>query len=138
MPLNAYVADKRRIIYADLTAVRPPSEGTYDESLLAEGRARGLPLLGATRYRPDAVILEFIYPADSGASIILTVTLPVPERVVFLPVPPWVVESIWQGEIDGTYHFESDARRLIAEFSAELDTGRNAEWFGPRQVKRRE
>jgi hypothetical protein len=138
MQLNAYVSEKRRKIFDDLTAVRPPSEGVYDESVLADGRARGLPLLGATRYRPDALILEFIYPADSGASVIFTVTLPVPERVVFLPVPPWVIESIWQGEIDGTYHFESDARKMLAEFAEVLLPDKNAQWFGPRQAKRRE
>ena len=138
MPLNAYVAEKRGNIFAALTAGRPPEEGSYDEAALAEGRAKGGPQLGATRFRPDAVLLEFIYPGGVGASTILTVTVPVPERVIFMPVPAWVVESIWQGEIDGSYHFESDARRLVAEYADELVEGRNVCWFGPRQAKRRE
>ena len=138
MPLNAYVAERRRRIFDALTAGQPPPEGSYDESILAEGRAKGTPQMGATIFKPDALLLEFIYPAEGGASTILTVSLSLPERVVFLPVPPWVVESIWQGEIDGSYHFESDARRLVTAFGEELEPARNAVWFGPRPGKRRE
>jgi hypothetical protein len=138
MQLNAYVADRRRRVFAELVAEKAPSEGSFDENALARARVNGAPQLGATRFEPHAVVLEFIYPAETGPSTILTVTLPVPERIVFLPVPSWVVESIWQGEIDGSYHFEGEAKELLAAFEQELDEDRNLPWFGPRRPKRRE
>lgn len=69
--------------------------------------------MGSTVYSPDSIQCEFIYPDPSSVPTVLTVSLIPPERIVFLPVPEWVVESIWQGEIAGSYQFESDARGMI-------------------------
>lgn len=136
--LNVFAAEKRRRIFDDLRAGQPPSEGAYSEDLLKEGKVKGTPQVGSTRYEPDAIILEFIYPDPKGIATVLPVRLTAPERIVFLPVPEWVIESIWQGDIDGSYHFESDAQALLAAFQEELSPAGNAKWFGPRAAKRRE
>jgi len=138
MTLNAYTAEKRLAIFERLKAGLPPEEGTFDEAVLAEGKVKGHPQMGATRYEPDAILVEFIYPDPKTTATILTIHLTPPERIVFLPVPEWVIESIWQGEISGSFHFETDARKLLAEFETELSSEKNPKWFGPQMAKRRE
>ena len=136
--LNAYVAGRKRAIFDALFAGQPPNEGAWDEAIWRDGRAKGDPQMGSTRYLPNQIILEFIYNDPQGAAVILPVTLESPERIVFLPVPTWVVESIWQGEIDGTYQFESDALEMVEQFRLSLDVGPNELLFGPQMAKRRE
>jgi hypothetical protein len=138
MTLNAYAADKRLAIFEDLKNGQPPREGQFDETVLSEAKVKGDPQMGSTRYEPDAIFVEFIYPDPKTTSTILTIRLTPPERIVFLPVPDWVVENIWQGDIAGTHQFESDARRMYEEFVRELDTEPNKKWFGPQMAKRRE
>lgn len=138
MNLNSYAAEKRRAIFDQLKAGQEPGEGTFDRETLAQGRMKAAPQVGSTRYEPHAIHLEFIYPDPGSTATIFTVTLVPPERIVFLPVPEWVVESIWQGDIDGSYHFESRAVELVAQFQIELEAEANLKWFGPRQAKRRE
>src|SRR6266446_7305372 len=106
MRLNEFVAAKREHIFEDLKRGQPPAEGEYSEGAFKEGKIKGAPQVGTTRYEPAAVILEFIYPDRASTATVLAVRLQTPERVVFLPVPDWVIESIWQGDIDGSYHFE--------------------------------
>lgn len=125
-------------ILDELKAGQAPSEGAYDEALLREARAKGAPQMGTTRFEPETIILEFIYPEAHGTTLILAVRIVAPQRIVFLPVPEWVIESIWQGDIDGSYHFESDAERLVEAFRGQLTPEGNKFWFGPRQPKRRE
>lgn len=136
--LNAYAAAKRRAIFDSLKAGQAPAEGLYSAEILAEARMKGAPQVGSTRYEPFKIHLEFIYPDPGATATILTVTLEAPERIVFLPVPEWVIESIWQGDIDGSYQFESQARELVAKLEEELTPDGNLKWFGPRQAKRRE
>jgi hypothetical protein len=138
MSLNAFVAERRRSLFDDLRAGRAPSEGTYDEAVLREARTKGEVQMGSVRLSPTAIDLEFIYPDPKGVSAIVTVRLDPPERIVFLPVPAWVVESIWQGEIAGSHHFESDARTLVEAFRAQLEPEANAELFGRQEPKRRD
>jgi hypothetical protein len=138
MTLNAYAAAKRLAIFDELKQGLPPSEGAFDQAVLADGKVKGDPQMGSTRYEADAIFVEFIYPDPKTTSTILTVRLTPPERIVFLPVPSWVVENIWQGDIAGTFHFESDARRLYGELGAELEPEANLKWFGPQMAKRRE
>lgn len=132
MPLNAYVAEVRLRIFEDLQKGLPPHEGEYDAQALRDGQVKGKPQMGTTRFEPEAIMLEFIYPDPKSSSTVLTVRLPAPERIVFLPVPAWVVESIWQGEISGSHQFESDARRLVEEFRQELEPEANLKHFGAR------
>jgi hypothetical protein len=138
MTLNEFASKKRLALFENLRAGRDPGEGVFDPELLREARTKSAPQLGATRYEPDAIVIEFIYPDPDSSATVLSVRLESPERIVFLPVPSWVVETIWQGEIDGSFQFERDARRLVEAFQAELDPEANANWFLPRAAKRRE
>ena len=136
--LNAWQGEKRRKLFDDLVNGREPSEGSFSLDALKEGRAKGKPQMGSVRYEPDQVVVEFIYSDSTSSATVFTVTLTPPERIVFLPVPSWVIESIWQGEIAGSHHFESDARRLLREFEADLEPEANKKLFGPQPAKRRE
>jgi len=136
--LQEFVSSVRQAVFADLVANLPPSVGVYDDQLLAEARVQNPPQLGSVRYEPTRVVLEYIYSAPGRKTIVLPVHVEAPERIVFLPVPGWVLETIWQGDVDGSYHFESEAQALVADFVAELEPEANAKWFGPRPPKRRE
>jgi hypothetical protein len=138
MTLNAYAAAKRLAIFEELKLGHPPSEGEFDAGLLAEAKVKGEPQMGSTRFAPESIFLEFIYPGPQTSSSVVTVKLDAPERIVFLPVPSWVVENIWQGDISGTFHFESEANRLYEELELELGKDANKKWFEPQMAKRRE
>ncbi len=138
MTLSTYVADLRARIFRELQAGTEPTIGTYDADALRGARAKGQPQMGATRYRPDAVLFEFPFQVPSASALIVVVEVPAPERIVFMPVPDWVVENIWQGDVDGTYRFESEAQGMLAAFERELEDVENRKWFGPRPPKRRE
>lgn len=136
--LNAFMARCKREIWEDLRAGRDPRMGTWDADLLRVARTKEAPQMGATVYHPDHLQLEFQFPDKLGAAVVVSIQVPTPEPVVFMPVPKWVVETIWQGEIDGSYRFQSEAKRLLAEFTAGLEPEANRPWFGPRQATRRE
>ncbi len=138
MTLSEYVATKKKEIYDDLLQGRRPREGNYDMAALAELRSQGEPQMGSTVLEPENVSFEFIFPQNDGSAELLTVELTPPERIVFLPVPAWVVETIWQGDVDGSHHFESDAKKLMDELSASLEPLSNKKLFGRQPPKRRE
>ncbi|MBL8048632.1 MAG: hypothetical protein JNJ45_08120 [Chthonomonas sp.] len=131
MLLREFAAQTKRQIFDDLFGGGSPRVGEFDASLLAQARDLGEPKMGTTHFSPHAVTHEFTYGAGQELQI-LRVTLTPPERIVYMPVPGWVVENIWQGSIDGTYHFASDAERLLAEFAASLGEGANEVGFGVR------
>lgn len=116
MKLNEWVATQKRALLEELVAGKEPSFGSFEPALLREGKVKGKPQMGTTRHEPHSVHLEFIYSDPLSSATVLTVTVAPPERIVFLPVPEWVVESIWQGEIDGTFQFESDAMAMVKTF----------------------
>jgi hypothetical protein len=138
MSLNQYAAARRLAIFEDLRAGLEPRDGRFDAAVLKEARAKGSPQMGTTLYSPTEIAFEFIYPDPVSTATILTVHLDVPERIVFLPVPSWVVENIWQGDISGTYQFESDALSMLEDFRGELTPEGNLKWFGKQPAKRRE
>lgn len=138
MQLNEYTAQKKRAVFEDLLAGREPAEGAFDAKVLAEARVKGKPQMGTTVYHPDAIELQFIYSDPKSSATVLRVTVPSPERIVFLPVPGWVIESIWQGEISGSYHFERDAEELVKAFGELLEPDANRALFGPKPPTRRE
>ena len=130
MTLSEFAAEKRSRTFEALLSGLPPPEGEFSDSIFKEGKDKSQPQMGATRYEPDAVVFEFIYPDPLGAPSLLSVRLEAPERIVFMPIPPWVVESIWQGEVAGSYHFESEARKLLEDFMKGLEPEPNAQSFG--------
>ena len=136
--LAAFVAAAKREILDDLTQKRLPSRGRFDEKLLHDAFLKATPQMGTTVYHPNRATLEFIYPDLLEGSLIVKVELDLPERVVFMPVPEWVIETIWQGDVDGSYHFESDAFKLLNRLTADLEPGTNDKFFGRQAAKRRE
>lgn len=138
MGLNAFAAELKRQIHENLSAASPPPLGEFDEAEFRELCDFGAPQMGATLFEPGAFLFEFIYTNAPGGPRVFGVRVPSPERIVFLPVPSWVVEEIWQGEIDGRFEFYSEAVALVEALRRELDEAANAKWFGPRPPKRRE
>ena len=137
MTLNEWSAKTKRQVFESLISGQPPSIGAYEIADLQAGKAIGVPVMGTTSYLPDRVLHEFIYK-DSLTTVVLTVTIESPERIVVMPVPSWVVENIWQGEISGSYHFETDAKKLFENFGSQLSVEGNAPLFGPKMATRRE
>lgn len=125
-------------IYEELTAGKHPPIGRFDEHILREGQVKGKPQMGATTYDPNAAIFEFIYPDSNSSATVLQVLVDPPERIVMMPVPEWVVEEVWQGDVSGSAHFESEAMEMLRQFASELEAGANDKLFGKQPAKRRE
>jgi hypothetical protein len=138
MALNAYLAREKVRAFEGVQAGRVEAGFRGDEARLAELSGRGEPTMGTTVLHPDRIVFEFIFSLEGGESEVFALEHEPAERIVFLPVPGWVVESIWQGEVQGSYVFESEARVALAEFQAALEPAENAKLFGPQQPKRRE
>jgi hypothetical protein len=111
--LNEFVAERRNQVFEALSAGKEPP-GEFDRQVLREARAKGKPQFGATRFESDSVVFEFIYPDVTSASAILDVR-------VAMPVPPWVIEQIWQGEVTGSHHFAAQAREMVQRLADLID-----------------
>ena len=133
MNLTAFAAERKKALHEELLRGELPSFGSYDDALLRDAKAKGAPQMGSTNYAPNSITIEFIYSDGQGAMVV-PITLVPPERIVFLPIPEWVIESIWQGDIDGSYHFESEAHQLVAKFQEQLVPEANALLFGVRKA----
>ncbi len=138
MNLNSYASKIKREIYEDLLAGLPPQVGSFSDSVLKECKSKSQPQMGATIFHPTKFELEFIYSDPRSNATILTVEVDSPERIVMMPVPSWVRETIWQGEISGSHHFESEAKRLLTEFAEHCEVGNNERFFGVQAATRRE
>jgi hypothetical protein len=138
MRLNEYLAVEKRRAFEAVLAGSKPAGMRCDEVRLRTLFERGKPTMGTTVLKPDVVSFEFVFTLDDGQTEVLSIELDPPERIVHLPVPEWVVENIWQGDVQGSYQFESDAARLVAAFGDELGRDANAKWFERQQPKRRE
>ncbi|MEO7453336.1 MAG: hypothetical protein ABIV13_01070 [Fimbriimonadales bacterium] len=138
MKLNEWAATMKTQIYEELNVGKRPPVGKFDEHILREAQVKGKPQMGATTYSPVSAVFEFIFPDSNSSATVLQVVVEPPERIVFLPVPEWVMEEIWQGDVSGSPHFESEAVELMRRFSAELEPGANDRHFGPQPAKRRE
>jgi len=119
----------RKTVFTDLQAGNAPSIGSFSEELLKEGRAKGKPQMGTTRYKPDQILFEFIFADPRGVATLLVVSVPAPQRIVFMPVPEWVIEQIWQGEVTGSYQFVSDSHRMLESVSDLLSEKNNLRFF---------
>lgn len=136
--LTEFVAAKKRLVYDDLQKGNPPSEGRYSEEAFKDAKVKGKPQMGKARFKPNLITLEFIYSDPNSSASVFTVELDAPERIIYMPVPKWVVESVWQGEVAGSYHFATDAQRLLAEFSGLLEEDANQDIFAGPDRKTRE
>jgi hypothetical protein len=136
--LAEYVANQRRSLLEDLETGNPPRKGEFDSRQLREASLKGRPSMGACRFEPDSILLEYVFSNERGVTAVFEVRLVPPERIVFLPVPEWVIENIWQGGIEGSYHFESHARELAADLLASLEPEANRSLFDSAGPMRRE
>jgi hypothetical protein len=127
--LGSFTAEVRRSLFAELSAGLSPTSGTFDSDLLKIAQTKGAPQMGSYHYEPVALIAEFIYPDASSGTVIFSVKVPTPERIVYLPIPEWIIESIWQGEISGSYQFESHAISMVESFKQALTPEMNAQLF---------
>ncbi len=138
MTLNEYSAKKRREILDDLLAGKEPREGQFSRQDLAEAMKLGRPQMGPVVHEPRSLTFEFIFSAPGSDSFVFSVRLDSPQRIVYLPVPSWVVENVWQGDVSGSFHFESDASALIDSFTSSLEEAENREIFDSRLKQGRE
>lgn len=138
MNLNEYSAKKRREILDDLLAGHDPREGAWDVALLAEAKLKSRPQLGPLVFLPQHLDLQFLFSDPQGGSLVFTVRIESPYRIVQMPVPTWVIENVWQGEISGSFHFEADALALFEAFRAELEPEANIKHFQARERTTRE
>ena len=136
--LSTFSARTKREIFEDLLAGRTPRVGKYDAELLQQSKIKQPVQMGTTVFHPDRIAFEFIYPDPQASALVLSVVVAPSERIVFLPVPNWVVENIWQGSVDGSFHFETDALALFGELKNLLEPRANAGLFGSQMAKRRE
>ena len=138
MVLNTYVAQMKREIFDRLRQGIPPHIGAFDESVWTEAKDLGAPQMGTATFMPNSIQLEFIFRDPLSSNLVLLVTLDAPERIVFMPVPGWVHQEVWQGEVDGTFRFESEAFGLAKALEKELAPGENDKWFEKRLPTTRE
>jgi hypothetical protein len=131
--LNQFVSDLRTRILGDLLTGHEPSEGEFSQASFGEGRDTGGPKMGPFHFTPDTIILDFLFSSRDAGVVVLTVTVTAPERIVYMPVPEWVIEQIWQGEVYGSYKFESEAVVLLGKFRELLEPEVNRLKFGPPQ-----
>lgn len=138
MTLNAWAAATKTEIFSQLQEQREPDGCEYDAQVLRDCFDKGKPQMGVTEFEPNSAIFEFIFPDSNSTSAVLRVRVSAPERIVFLPVPEWVIEEVWQGDVSGSAHFESEAQAMLDRFQGELAPGANEKHFGPQPAKRRE
>ncbi len=138
MTLNEYSAKKRREILDDLLAGRDPREGSWNADLFAEAKMKSRPQLGPLVFFAGHFEMQFLYSSPEGGSLIFTVRLDSPHRIVQMPVPEWVIENVWQGEVSGSFHFEQDAMAMLEAFRAELEPEANVKHFQARSRTTRE
>lgn len=139
MTLTEFTATRKRDVYERILDSRElPESVKVDEAKLKAARESKSVQLGSTSYTPDQILFELIYQDHQGQPAILSVAMDAPSRIVYMPVPGWVVENIWQGDVSGSYHFESDALAMVQQLQRQLEPEANAALFGPQAPKRRE
>lgn len=128
MTLGQFIADCKIRLLAELESRVEPSFGTYDvHQWPGSSRVKQVQIGSATPF-PHNVEFEFILTLEEGSEV-FTISVPAPERIVYMPVPEWVLISVWQGEVSGSYHFESDATRMTDRYVALLTSGTNESEF---------
>ena len=128
MTLNEYLSKLKRELYEKVVNGVVPEQGECDAQRLSELIAQAKPQIGTCVIKPNQLVFEFLFNL-SDSTVIFPIVIVPPERVVFMPVPEWVVESIWQGEVAGTYRFESEACKLLSGFESALSPDNNPALF---------
>ncbi len=134
--LSEFAVATKRTILADLLAGQAP-QGEFEAENLRRATTKGTPQMGTIRYEPHALVFEFIFPDPASSPTILEVRIASPQRIVYLPVPGWVVESIWEGDVAGSFHFESDAKALLQEIIDCMTPQENPQIFGVKHLSGR-
>lgn len=129
MTLNEFLAQTKGEIFQDIKAGGSLRLGEYDEARLADLRSKGEPQIGTAVLQPRMVSFEFLFRMPDGQTQVFSVDVEPKERIVFMPVPEWVIESVWQGEVLGSHHFESDATQLVSKYQSLLEERENALHF---------
>ncbi|MDW8052866.1 MAG: hypothetical protein RMJ83_10375 [Armatimonadota bacterium] len=129
MTLREFVREQMERVFNALKAGNPPPVGEYDADRLKECLRRAQVQMGTTRYTPDAVILEFIFQDPVLGPAVLSVRVAAPEPIVYMPVPDWVIEDVWQGDVTGSFRFRSEAERLLEAFREQVFSERNRAYF---------
>ncbi|MBL8067905.1 MAG: hypothetical protein JNM28_05610 [Armatimonadetes bacterium] len=135
--LAPYAAQLKREIFDALRAGSPPPLGEFDEDVWRAAHAKAEPQMGTTVFAPDRMVFEFIYQSPDGTTV-LPVAIQAPERIVYLPVPEWVVENVWQGEVLGCFAFESEADAHVEQLRRQLSPEGNRPLFDRPGPKRKE
>lgn len=139
MTLREFTNVTRKQILQALQYKQAPPVGHFDRKTFEEAVQMREVQMGSARYTSHSVILEFIFLHDKpGAPLILCVEVDTPEPVVFMPVPEWVQEDVWQGEVKGTFRLRSEAEQLIEAFRRHVLESENPHYFEERPVPRRE
>jgi len=137
MTLREFVRDHIQMIFDALKAGGSPPIGECDPAQLKECLRRATPQVGATHFQPDAIVLEFIFQDASLGPAVLSVRVPTPEPIVYMPVPDWVIEDVWQGDVTGSFRFRSEAERLLEAFREQVFTERNRTYFEKSDLPKR-
>lgn len=116
-------------ILEDLEAKKEPRIGQFEPEMLKLALTKPSVQMGAQKFVPNGFFFEFIFPDPIGGTVILTVFVPSKERIVFLPVPNWVRQNIWQGDVDGSYYYEGEISAVLEGFQSLLDQESNAAFF---------
>lgn len=136
--LGEYVAAARLRAFEALRQKLLPPEGDFDVRMWQEFVDRPAIQMGTTRYEPSKVIIEFVAHRPPDPAAILAVTLTPPEPIIYMPVPEWVIENVWKGEVNGTYCFQSEASLRFARFADKLKPETNKKYFGSKPAVGRE
>ncbi|MFN7161486.1 MAG: hypothetical protein ACK4NB_00310 [Fimbriimonadales bacterium] len=137
MTLREFVRDHIQAIHAALQTGSPPPIGAYDAAQLQECQRRASVQVGTSRFLPDAIVLEFIFQDASLGPAVLSVRIAAPEPIVYMPVPDWVIEDVWQGDVTGSFRFLSEAEQLLEAFREQVFTERNRAFFEKADLPRR-
>ncbi|MCS6949110.1 MAG: hypothetical protein NZ520_01480 [bacterium] len=139
MTLREFTNAARKQILEALQHKQPPPIGHFDRKAFEEAMQMREVQMGSAHYTPRSVVLEFVFWHDTpGAPLILSVEVETPEPVVFLPVPDWVQQDVWQGEVKGTFRLRSEAEQMLETFRRHVLEGENLHYFEERPAPRRE
>jgi len=139
MTLREFTNTTRKQVFEALQHKTPPPIGHFDLKTFEEAIQLRQVQMGGAHYTPHSVVLEFVFLHDSpGAPLILSVEVETPEPVVYMPVPEWVQEDVWQGEVKGTFRLRSEAERMLSDFRHHVLECDNPHYFDERPAPRRE